>query len=121
MDANGTSLSNSKIAELLALAADEAKMPLQKALRRASRKAFLWPEEVIVLVEKGESLTELPGVGPGFELDYSGLDRSTAEDVDTARSSEIISHPAPSTCRFSQETFLERWFKRRPANAHAVE
>ncbi len=65
MAANGNLfLPNSKIAELLALAADKAKMPLQKALRRASRKAFLWPEEVTVLVEEGKSLTELPGVGP---------------------------------------------------------
>ena len=38
-------LTNSAIAELLALAAEHAKQPLQKALRRASRRAFLWPEE----------------------------------------------------------------------------
>jgi len=57
-------LRNSAIAELLALAAEDAKMPLQKALRRASRKAFLWPDEASLLVEQGRSLTELPGVGP---------------------------------------------------------
>jgi histidinol phosphatase-like PHP family hydrolase len=57
-------LPNSKIAELLALAAEAAKMPLQKALRRASRKAFLWPDEASTLVQQGRSLTELPGVGP---------------------------------------------------------
>ncbi|SRR6266498_3049128 len=57
-------LPNSAIAELLALAAEKAKMPLQKALRRASRKAFLWPDEASLLVEQGRSLTELPGVGP---------------------------------------------------------
>jgi histidinol phosphatase-like PHP family hydrolase len=57
-------LSNSQIAELLALAAEKAKMPLQKALRRASREAFLWPLEASTLVEQGRSLTELPGVGP---------------------------------------------------------
>src|SRR5438105_5676350 len=57
-------LPNSAIAELLALAAESAKMPLQKALRRASRKAFLWPDEASRLVEQGRSLTELPGVGP---------------------------------------------------------
>jgi hypothetical protein len=38
--------SNSNIAELLALAAETAKMPLQKALRRASSKAFMWEEEL---------------------------------------------------------------------------
>jgi histidinol phosphatase-like PHP family hydrolase len=56
--------SNSAIAELLALAAETAKMPLQKALRRASRKAFLWPEEASVMLRERRSLTELPGVGP---------------------------------------------------------
>jgi histidinol phosphatase-like PHP family hydrolase len=57
-------LRNSQIAELLALAADEAKMPLQKALRRASRKAFLWPEEAALILKQGRSLIELPAVGP---------------------------------------------------------
>ena len=56
-------LSNSQIAELLALAAETAKMPLQKALRRASRKAFMWEEEAAVLLGKEGSLTKLTGVG----------------------------------------------------------
>jgi histidinol phosphatase-like PHP family hydrolase len=56
-------LTNSQIAELLAVAAETAKMPLQKALRRASRKAFLWEEEACLIVRQGRSLTELPGVG----------------------------------------------------------
>ena len=58
------SLSNSAIAELLALAAEDARMPLQKALRRASRKAFMWPEEAALIVADGRSLSELPAVGP---------------------------------------------------------
>jgi histidinol phosphatase-like PHP family hydrolase len=57
-------LTNAAIAELLARAAEKARMPLQKALRRASRKAFLWEEEAIHLMQTGRSLTELPGVGP---------------------------------------------------------
>lgn len=57
-------LHNSDIAELLAVAADSAKMPLQKALRRASRKAFLWAEEAALIMEQGRSLLELPAVGP---------------------------------------------------------
>jgi histidinol phosphatase-like PHP family hydrolase len=60
-------LSNSQLAELLAVAAESAKMPLQKALRRASRKAFLWPEEASSMVEDGRSLTDLPGVGPSLD------------------------------------------------------
>jgi histidinol phosphatase-like PHP family hydrolase len=59
-------LTNSQIAELLALAAENAKQPLQKALRRASRKAFLWPEEAAQIVEERRSLEELAGVGPSL-------------------------------------------------------
>jgi len=57
-------LTNAAIAELLAVAADSAQMPLQKALRRASRKAFLWEEEAGLMVKEGRSLTELPAIGP---------------------------------------------------------
>lgn len=57
-------MKNSDIAELLAKAAEHAKQPLQRALRRASRRAFLWPEEAKNLVERGQSLTELSGIGP---------------------------------------------------------
>jgi DNA polymerase (family 10) len=59
-------LTNSDIAELLATAAETAKQPLQKALRRASRKAFLWPEEAAQMVLEGRSLEELAGVGPSL-------------------------------------------------------
>jgi histidinol phosphatase-like PHP family hydrolase len=59
-------LPNSIIAELLAVAAESAKMPLQKALRRASRKALMWPEEAAIMVEEDRSLIELPGVGPSL-------------------------------------------------------
>jgi len=59
-------LTNSDIAELLATAAESAKQPLQKALRRASRKAFLWPEEAAHIVREGRSLEELAGVGPSL-------------------------------------------------------
>lgn len=59
-------LLNAEIAELLAVAAESAKQPLQKALRRASRKSFLWPEEAAKLVEEGRSLEELPGIGPSL-------------------------------------------------------
>jgi histidinol phosphatase-like PHP family hydrolase len=60
-------LSNAAIAELLAVAAESAKMPLQKALRRASRKAFMWPEEAAALLQQGRTLTELPAVGPTLD------------------------------------------------------
>ena len=57
-------LTNAEIAELLAVEAETARMPAQKALRRASRRALLWPEEAALLVQQGRSLTELAGVGP---------------------------------------------------------
>ena len=57
-------LSNGEIAEMLAREAEHAKQPLQRALRRASRRAFLWPEEASNLWSRGESLTQLPGIGP---------------------------------------------------------
>jgi hypothetical protein len=57
-------LTNSQIAELLAIAGEDAKPPLDRAFRRASRKALLWEEEAACLDCNERSLTELPGVGP---------------------------------------------------------
>jgi histidinol phosphatase-like PHP family hydrolase len=62
-----TQLSNADLSELLARESDRAKMPAKKALRRASRRAFLWPEEAADLVQQGRSLTELSAVGPYLE------------------------------------------------------
>ena len=59
-------LTNLEIAELLAVAAENARQPLQKALRRASRRAFLWPEEAAELVRQDRSLEELAAVGPAL-------------------------------------------------------
>jgi histidinol phosphatase-like PHP family hydrolase len=61
------SVTNSQIAELLAIAGGDAKPPLNRAYRRASRKALLWDEEAAFLYQQGRSLTELPGVGPYLE------------------------------------------------------
>ena len=60
-------LDNADIAELLADASTSAKYPLQKALRRASRRALMWPEEAAAIHAAGRSLTELAGVGPHLE------------------------------------------------------
>lgn len=57
-------LTNADVAELLAKAAEEAHPPISRALRRASRHAFLWPEEAFDLWEAKRSLTELQSVGP---------------------------------------------------------
>ena len=55
---------NPDIAELLARAAEHAKQPLQRALRRAARRSFLWPDEAEDMLARGQSLTELAGIGP---------------------------------------------------------
>ena len=58
-------ITNSDIAELLALQAEDCPEPLKgKALRRASRAAFMWPIEAAQLLNEKRSLTELDGVGP---------------------------------------------------------
>ena len=60
-------LTNASLAELLAREADKVKPPLTRAFRRASRRAFLWPEEAADLIRSGRSLTELQGIGPYLE------------------------------------------------------
>ena len=55
---------NAHIAEMLAREAERAKQPLQRALRRAARRAFLWPDEVVDLLRRDEKLTQLSGIGP---------------------------------------------------------
>jgi histidinol phosphatase-like PHP family hydrolase len=60
-------LTNSQVAELLAMAGDDANPPLSRAYRRASRKTLLWEEEAAYLHQEGRSLTELPGIGPYLE------------------------------------------------------
>jgi DNA polymerase (family 10) len=57
-------VSNADLAELLANSAEEEEGMRQKALRRAARSAFLWPEECADLLAAGRSLTELHTVGP---------------------------------------------------------
>jgi putative hydrolase len=57
-------LTNAQLGELLARAAENEEGHRQRALRRASRGAFAWPEEVTVFLEQGRPLTDLPAVGP---------------------------------------------------------
>lgn len=58
------SLTNEQLAELLAVASEQHEGNKEKAARRASRKAYGWPEEAAEIVEQGRSLKELPAVGP---------------------------------------------------------
>lgn len=57
-------LSNSEIAELLAREAEKESGILARAYRRAARSAFLWPDQVVDLVEQNRPLTELRSIGP---------------------------------------------------------
>ena len=59
-----TPVTNARLAELLAIEARDAEGVLQRALKRAARAAFLWPEEAGALHENGRRVTELHGVGP---------------------------------------------------------
>jgi histidinol phosphatase-like PHP family hydrolase len=59
-------LDNGSIAELLTLEAEEASEHWKIALKRAAKSAFMWPEEAADLVKRGQSLTELPGIGPSL-------------------------------------------------------
>lgn len=60
-------LTNSDLAELLAVEAETATHHAQRAFRRASRAAFLWPEEAAEVWKRGETLTVLAGIGPFLE------------------------------------------------------
>jgi len=57
-------LRNSHLAELLIRASETADGHRKRALRRAARAAFQWPDEAAGVVADGRPLTELPLVGP---------------------------------------------------------
>jgi histidinol phosphatase-like PHP family hydrolase len=57
-------LKNRQLSELLAAASNEHAERRQRALRRASRHALMWPEEAADVVASGRSVTELSSVGP---------------------------------------------------------
>lgn len=60
-------ITNADLAELLAGLARNENGVRQKALKRAARSAFLWPEEARDVFAGGRSLTELHGVGNFIE------------------------------------------------------
>ena len=60
-------ITNANIAELLAREAEHAPPPANRAMRRAARRAFLWPEEACHLFTENRPLTELQNIGPYLE------------------------------------------------------
>src|SRR5579864_699651 len=65
-------LTNANLAELLARQAETARPPVNRALRRAARHAFLWPDEAFELHASNRSLTELQSIGPYLEKIIGG-------------------------------------------------
>src|SRR5688572_20487136 len=61
------SISNGQIAELLARFGEKSKPPMSKAFKRAARAALFWPKSASELVNTGQSLTGLQGIGPYLE------------------------------------------------------
>ncbi|TMK22913.1 MAG: hypothetical protein E6G68_01375 [Actinobacteria bacterium] len=55
---------NIELSEVLARESERQTEHRARALRRASRRALLWPEEAADVLASGRSLTMLPGVGP---------------------------------------------------------
>ena len=102
-------LDNAAIAELLALASTKAKYPLQKALRRASRRAFLWPEEVADIHAAGRSLTELSAVGPHLERIMRGwLDDPPPVPEPPAIRAGFLTIPAARAILAADPTWMPR-------------
>jgi histidinol phosphatase-like PHP family hydrolase len=65
-------LSNSQIAELLALEAEKVQGQLRMAFRRAARLSSIWPVEIVDLLAQSKPLTVLPGIGPFLEKRIHG-------------------------------------------------
>ncbi|MGI8620054.1 MAG: hypothetical protein ACR2L6_13345 [Gemmatimonadaceae bacterium] len=61
---SASALTNIRLAELFACAAETEKDQRRRALRRAARRALMWPEEAWRMADAGLSLTDLAGVGP---------------------------------------------------------
>jgi putative hydrolase len=83
-------LSNRDLAELMARAAEgeEAGSNRRRALLRAARSAYQWPEEVAALMGDGRPLTELSSVGPWLAGVLSGW-LTAGEPPEQIRPSEL--------------------------------
>jgi histidinol phosphatase-like PHP family hydrolase len=67
-----TTLTNAQIAELLARRGDETDGPRQRAYRRSSAAAFVWPEEAAAVHAESRPLTELTYVGDRLAARIAG-------------------------------------------------
>jgi DNA polymerase (family 10) len=80
-------LTNAAIGELLWSAARDESDHRRRALTRASRAAWFWPEEVQALAEAGRPLTDLRAVGPWVAAKITGWleDRPAVPELDETR------------------------------------
>jgi histidinol phosphatase-like PHP family hydrolase len=100
-------LTNAEIAEMLAREADHAKQPLQRALRRAARRAFLWPDEAANLSRRGESLTQLSGIGPYLNrLILEWLSKSSASGEPAEMRQDFLTMATARSMREKQREFF---------------
>lgn len=109
-------VSNADLADLLADLAEEESGVRQKALKRAARSAFLWPEEAAELLASGRSLTELHGVGP-----FIGQELRKAIENPPARASARNPVRRDFLTRAEAKTILARdpgWLKRLRGDLH---
>ena len=74
--------SNAQIAEVLTRAAETTDGHRRRALQRAARAAFLWPEEAAAVISQGRSLTDLRQVGPWIATMIESLQADPAELVE---------------------------------------
>jgi hypothetical protein len=96
-------------------------MPLQKALRRASRRAFFWPEEAAQLIKEDRSLTGFSGVGPYLEKLIRGWIKNPPEASRTFRDPRRFFYTVRSPRRSGNQSRVGELFEGRSPNAHAVE
>ena len=90
-------LTNAQLAELQArMAEDEPAAHRQKALQRAARSAYQWPEEASSLLDEGRSLTELRAVGPWL-----------ARVIETLSNDPAVEPPPPPELRRDFLTLAE--------------
>jgi histidinol phosphatase-like PHP family hydrolase len=98
-------LSNQQLAELLVAEGERSQGHRARAMLRASRMAYLWPEEAAAVLLSGRSLEILPGVGPSISRLVQGWldDGASPEPAPPARSGFLTLAEARATLHDHQD------------------
>jgi histidinol phosphatase-like PHP family hydrolase len=101
---------NTELAEALAREADLHDEHRARALRRAARRALLWPEEAADILAGGGSLTVLPAVGPWIAQAIEGWISKPPElgEIAPARRGFISMAEAAAALKRAPEYLLVR-------------